>query len=212
MHRSSTHIFTRRAFLGGLCLLATRPAFAAPVSPAGKRLAALLDSFEVEKHWIAGVAIDWESGEPSGKPVSARGKHTHCSAFVAAAAKRLGVYILRPPEHGQTLLANAQFEWLASDGAAQGWRAVADPLAAQDLANRGSLVVVAYHNHYDNMPGHIAIVRPGDADHARIASEGPQIVQAGTRNSASVSMRDGFAGHPAAWKRQEARFFAHALS
>jgi len=35
------------------------------------------------------------------------GKHPHCNAFVAAAAKRLNIYILRPADHAQILLTNA---------------------------------------------------------------------------------------------------------
>jgi hypothetical protein len=33
---------------------------------------------------------------------------------------------------------------------------------AQTAANRGQLVVVAYRNHHDDKPGHIAIVRPSE--------------------------------------------------
>ena len=59
----------------------------------------------VESKWIAGEHVYWDTGLPTGVPETSPGKHTHCSAFVAAAAKNLGVYILRPPEHGQKLLA-----------------------------------------------------------------------------------------------------------
>ena len=206
---------TRRVFLGGLGAAAfsglARPAFALSLSPAGKKLAAALDALEVEKHWIAGAHVDWETGDPDGRPLAGEGKHTHCSAFVAAAAKRLGVYILRPPEHGQTLLANAQFDWLLGEGPAAGWRGIGDPLSAQDFANRGQLVVASYQNHYENLPGHIAIVRPDAKPDPLVVEEGPQVIQAGARNSSSISMREGFAGHPAAWSRQEARFFTHPL-
>ena len=58
------------------------------------------------------------------------------------------------------LLANAQNEWLGSEGAAQGWRHLKDGQEAEDEANHGELVVASYHNHHDNKPGHIAIVRP----------------------------------------------------
>ena len=184
---------------------------AASVTPAGQRLAARLDSFEVEKYWLAGAHVKWDTGEPDGLPMSKTGKHTHCSAFVAAAAKRLGVYILRPPEHRQILLANAQFDWLTSDSARHGWRAVTGPAEAQELANGGMLVVVAWRNRDDDKPGHIAIVRPAEKTAEAIASEGPQVAQAGLTNSSSISMRKGFAGHPAAWRKQEAVYFAHAL-
>lgn len=95
-------------------------ATAAEVAPAAARLATSVDALDVEHHWPAGVHVNWETGVPDGKPESGEGKHTHCSAFVAAAAKRLGIYILRPPQHGQVLLANAQYDWLAAEGQQQG--------------------------------------------------------------------------------------------
>ena len=38
----------------------------APVSPAAQRVAHVLDSLQVERHWPAGVHVDWRSGEPDG--------------------------------------------------------------------------------------------------------------------------------------------------
>ena len=87
------------------------------VTPQAQQLVRELDAMGVETKWIAGEHVYWESGLPTGVPETSPGKHTHCSAFVASAAKKLGVYILRPPEHGQKLLANAQNEWLAEEGA-----------------------------------------------------------------------------------------------
>ena len=182
------------------------------VSPQGQKLAQALDSMGVESKWIAGAHIDWETGLPDGRPERMPGRHTHCSAFVASAAKKLGVYILRPPEHRQGLLANAQYEWLATDGAAQGWVPVAGPQEAQDDANRGMLVVASYHNHHDDKPGHIAIIRASNKTPGRIAEEGPDVIQAGTTNAASISLRDGFSGHPAAWNNNEVRYYAHVVS
>ena len=86
----------------------------------------------MEHHWIAGEHVDWQTGLPDGKAERLPGKHTHCSAFVASAAEALDVYILRPPEHGQVLLANAQNEWVASPMAtAAGWRRLNDAQEAQ---------------------------------------------------------------------------------
>src|SRR5262245_41831848 len=88
--------------------------FAAPeITPEGRHLAEVLDSMHVEEHWIAGAIVDWRTGDPTGQPLKAgdTGKHTHCSQFTAAACEKLGIYILRPPEHSAVLLANAQFEW-----------------------------------------------------------------------------------------------------
>jgi hypothetical protein len=181
-------------------------------SPAVQRLVATIDALDVEHNWPAGVHVHWESGKPDGKPEPSAGKHTHCSAFVAAAAKHLGIYILRPPEHAQTLLANAQYDWLENEGAQQGWHPVRDGFAAQEAANRGLFVVATYKNRHDDKPGHIAIVRPSDKSREAIRAEGPQVTQAGGTNYLSTSLRQGFAGHPAAWANLEVRYFAHAVN
>ena len=177
----------------------------------GRRLGAFLDSLDVENRWPAGVHVNWETGLPDGKVETFEGKHTHCSAFVASAARQLGVYILRPPEHGQVLLANAQYEWLRDRGAQYGWEAVPDGYEAQRKANRGFLVVASYMSHNSAKPGHIAIVRPSGKTREQILREGPEIIQAGEKNYRSVSLRVGFAGHPAAWTNNEVRYYAHAL-
>jgi hypothetical protein len=197
-----------------VALAAAGAALASPtetVSAKGLWLARQLDDMDVESKWIAGVHVDWRSGLPDGRPESGSGRHTHCSAFVAAVAARLGVYILRPPEHGQVLLAYAQAEWLDEEGEARGWRSLPDAEAAQAAANRGELVVAAYENHRSDKPGHIAIIRPSARSAAELAAKGPLVVQAGAVNSPAISLREGFSGHPAAWRDHEARFYAHAL-
>ena len=97
-----------------------------PISPAGQRLASFLDNMDVESLWLANEHVNWETGKPDrGAGYEGPGNHTHCSAFAAAAAMRLGVYLLRPPEHGQELLSNAQAAWIAGpEGQRAGWRAV----------------------------------------------------------------------------------------
>lgn len=177
----------------------------------GHRLGVFLDSLDVENRWPAGVHVNWETGLPDGKVEKFEGKHTHCSAFVASAAKQLGVYILRPPEHGQMLLANAQFEWLRDKGAEYGWTPVENGYEAQRKANRGFLVVASYLSHNPEKPGHIAIVRPSGKSREQILSDGPEVIQAGLRNYRSASLRTGFADHPAAWGKKEVRFYAHEL-
>ncbi|HMA21295.1 MAG TPA: hypothetical protein VKO87_10865, partial [Gemmatimonadaceae bacterium] len=152
------------------------------------RLAQLLDQMRVEELWPAGVHIAWETGVPDGKPEKSAGKHTHCSAFVASTAKKLGIYILRPPEHGQILLANAQYDWLSEQGLQEGWTEIHGAEQAQESANRGFLVVATYRNHHDDKPGHIAIVRPSAKSRSEIESEGPQIIQAGGTNYSSTTL------------------------
>ena len=194
-------------------LLAAGAATAAPltVSPKGHWLAQQLDSMGVEGKWIAGEHIDWRTGLPDGRPEISPGRHTHCSAFVAAAALTLGVHILRPPEHSAKLLANAQFEWLGEEGASEGWRALPDAEAAQSAANAGDLVVAAYESHRPDKPGHIAIVKPAARNAEELAADGPLVIQAGSTNSSAIGLREGFAGHPAAWRDQEVEFYAHKI-
>jgi len=183
-----------------LCMFAIASLLAVPlqagqISPEGKALAEKYDAMDVEHHWLAGRRVDWQSGEPStGKP----GK-THCSAFVAAACERLGIYILRPPQHGQIHPASAQAEWLKTDGQKEKWSEVKDPFKAQALANEGKVVVVAYPSPDPEKPGHIALVRPSDKSDDLIRSEGPQIIQAGKDNKNSTSLKEGFRNHKEAW-------------
>jgi hypothetical protein len=197
-----------------------RPAAAAaagccgPISDAGARLVAFLDHTGVDHLWLRGFRVNWETG----KAISAWNDdrtHTHCSAFVASAAKRLGIYVLRPPDHSATLLANAQMGWLRSPAAtAAGWQPVPDATAAQTRANRGDLVLAAYENPDPDLPGHIAIVRPSDIDAATLQAKGPDVTQAGGHNAPSVPLIHGFANHPGAWLPGGAgsvRFFAHAV-
>ena len=94
---------------------------------------------------------------------------------------------------------------------ARGWRKLADAREAQAAANRGLLVVASYHNHHDDRPGHIAIVRPGNKTPEQIAAEGPDVIQAGSVNATSISIKAGFAGHPAAWRDNEIAYYAHEV-
>jgi hypothetical protein len=196
----------------GVALAAASQLVRAEVAPAARGLAERIDSLDVEHRWRAGAHVRWETGIPDGRPERSFGKHTHCSAFVAAAAKQAGIYILRPPEHPQTLLANAQFDWLAADGRAQGWAPLASGVDAQRYANQGWFVVATYKNIHDDKPGHIAVVRPSDKSVSAILEEGPQITQAGTVNYRDVPLRVGFAGHPLAWSRQAIRYYAHPVT
>jgi hypothetical protein len=183
-----------------------------PITPAGVRLASTLDGMNVESLWLAHEHVNWETGEPDrGADYEGPGNHTHCSAFAAAAAKRLGVYLLRPPEHGQALLANAQADWLASQAAAKaGWRSVSTMQHAQRLANEGGLVLVLYPNPDKHVPGHIAIVRPSEKSPKALDENGPEIIQAGEHNHARTNVRTGFENHPGAWPRG-VLYFTHVL-
>ena len=206
------HLLTIGATLALALCSASLPAVADELTPSARKLAAFYDRLDVEDRWIAGQHVDWQTGEPDGVAETVPGRHTHCSAFVAAVAERLGIYILRPPKHGQVLLANAQSEWLPAAGQGQGWHPLDGPFAAQKAANWGLFVVASYHNRNDDRPGHIAIVRPSRKPAEAVAEEGPDVIQAGTRNSTLVSLRHGFEGHPHAWDDNEVAYFAHVVA
>ena len=206
-----------------VCLVLTSLVQAEAITSKGQKLVKVLDQMDVENHWLPGRYVKWESGDPLNKEVVDGKPHTHCSAFAAAAAKKLGVYLLRPKGpgdppgvegHQETLLADAQFDWLNSHKCEKlGWRNVASPVEAQKLANEGHLVVATYREADAKKPGHIAIVRPhGDRTDAQIEADGPQIIQAGMKNAASTTLRSGFSHHNAAWETgRGVRFFVHAL-
>jgi hypothetical protein len=216
----------RRVFLAALVCFVIVPAGAqqtapGPITPAGQRLAALLDGMNVESLWLRGSHVDWRSGAAEGPPLTTPGAHTHCSAFAASVAERVGVYILRPPEHPQDWLANAQERWLNSPEAA-GWHRIgqlSDPgtsLTAVSLANQGKLVVAIYFQPPRETPGglkersgHIAIVRPSEKPVALIDSDGPDVIQAGGTNYRLVALRQGFASHKLGLETGTIEYFWH---
>jgi len=185
---------------------------AGEITPQGQRLAEVLDSMQVEQLWLPSLSVNWRTGRPDGRIDTGKGAHTHCSAFAAAAAEKLGVYLLHPPEHSADLLANAQQDWLHADGTNFGWQAVSSPQAAQHLANEGQLVLVTCKNSNPEASGHIAILRPSTKSEAEIRAEGPQIIQAGGHNYASTSTKQGFKYHPGAFEKGELLYFVHPLS
>jgi hypothetical protein len=185
-----------------------------PISPKGHRLSDLLDSTGVDHLWKDGVHVSWSTGEPDAPRPDGSEEKSHCSAFVAAIASRLGIYVLRPPEHPQELLASAQTSWLRTDGAARGWRTLPNYREAQEAANRGELVLEAFESPDPHRPGHIAIVRPSDKSLATLNAEGPQETQAGTFNAISVSTARGFAQHHGAWIQNgggSLAYYAHTI-
>jgi hypothetical protein len=185
------------------------------ISSKGQQLVKALDQMDVEHLWQAKNYLvpktGWETGEASDRPVTDGKAHTHCSAFVAAACKRLGVYILRPPDHSEILLANAQYDWLHKEGKQHGWTPVRSAVEAQKLANQGYLVVASFKEKNPKRSGHIAIVRPSNRSEAKIREYGPQIIQAGMTNYKSTSLREGFKHHPSAWGDKQVRYFAHEV-
>jgi hypothetical protein len=202
-----------------LSLGAFHPAFAAepsccgPITEPGRRLLSLLDGMNVESLWLAHQHINWETGEPDkADDYEGPGRSTHCSAFAAAVGKRLGIYMLRPPEHGQILLANAQAQWFRSPAGRQsGWQSARDAHEAQSLANRGNFVVVVFESVDPHRPGHIAIVRPAHRPARLLDENGPEITQAGQKNHTKTSTKVGFLAHPGAWPGG-VLYYAHPIA
>jgi hypothetical protein len=176
-----------------------------PISSGGEQLAHFLDSMNVEHLWLSREKVDWRSGQP-------RSGHggTHCSAFAAAVAERLDIYMLRPPQHSQDFLATAQGRWFEGEHANHdGWTAVSTPEQAQTLANRGELVVLVHISSESHVHGHIAVVRPAMKSATALDAEGPQTIQAGLHNFASGTAVQSFQSHPGAWPSQVG-MYAHS--
>ena len=140
--------------------------------------------------------------------------HSHCSAFVASACKRLGIYILRPPAHIAKLLANAQFDWLTTGYAIKdGWQMISDSslfseyYTAQQYANEGKVVVAVYKNPDYSKPGHIAMVLPYKLGIKELNNQGPEIIQAGKENYHSAPLVIGFKNHLKNNNEKDIKFF-----
>jgi hypothetical protein len=172
-----------------------------PVTPAGIHLREVLDGMDVDHLWLDHFHVNWETGHTDRPPgYDGPDTHSHCSDFAAAVGQRLGVYMLRPPEHPQQLLASAQGKWFETPAARdQGWTPVASFREAQSLANRGHLVVLSFVSPDPHRPGHIAIVRPTVKTDQALTSEGPETTQAGTFNFTDGNAKHSFAMHPGAW-------------
>jgi hypothetical protein len=170
-------------------------------------------SLNIERLWIGGHHINWETGEADDSNATHDTK-THCSAFAAAACERLSIYILRPPAHKQGLLANAQFDWLKSDEAYKdGWRPITNPdeyaiyNSAQTYADKGFVVVAVIRNPDIHKPGHIALIMPGERTKEKIKQEGPEVIQAGKHNYVGASLMDGFKSHITEWPEKSIAFY-----
>lgn len=173
------------------------------ITPAGQELLRVLLSLDVEHHWLENRRVYWETGNPKGMEHISSKPDTHCSAFAAAAGRRLGVYMLRPPEHSQSFLASAQGRWFPSKEAKRkGWRQVMTSEEAQRLANQGELVVLNYINPVPGQHGHIAIVRPMVKSAEALAAEGPETMQAGKTNFSDGNAARSFRSHVGAWPTQ----------
>ena len=181
----------------------------------GRALKKFYLDLRVEELWISCHYINWETGEPDSSSLD-QNIHTHCSAFVAAACKRLNIYLLRPPDHKMQLLANnAQYDWLSSpDAGKKGWKAITagnNYEEAQQYANNGYVVIAVIKNKDLRLPGHIALVRPAEISKEKLAESGPMLIMAGTHNFNYISLKSGFKTHISGWPSQEVLFYFNSL-
>ena len=180
------------------------------ISAAGDSLKNFYLSMNVENLWIAGSHVNWQTGEAD-KPDATSGNHTHCSAFVAAACKRLNMYVLRPPDHKQILLANAQYDWLEEpDATAAGWKPVNGNNVfevVQTLANTGTVVIAICKNEDEKKPGHAALVMPAETNRRTLNDDGPFVIMAGTHNHNRLSLKAGFKSHLIDWPASNVKFY-----
>lgn len=198
-----------------LVLLSLQSVFAStpccgPISEQASKLGQFYDQTNVESLWLNGIHVDWITGA-SDKPADYQGpdRYSHCSTFVASVTMKLGVYILRPPEHPETFLASAQGRWLlSSESINQGWTQLSDMQEAQEKANAGKIVLAAFISPVEFKPGHIAIVRPSEKTIEELNTEGPQIIQAGKYNYNSTSVSKGFGSHQNAFP-DKILYFSH---
>lgn len=191
------------------------------------RLTEFLEGLMVEKYWLRDHHIVWQTGQQNAPIGVGRARYTHCSAFAAAACMRLGIYLLRPPFHDESLLASAQDHWLRGFRRYQGetaeeagWIRIGRSgdagaiAAAQKAANSGQVVLASYAQRpahdvdtgqFEALPGHIAILRPpisGDESE-------PHVCAAGHVNSADIPISESFSEHVGAWPGN-IDFYMHA--
>ncbi|MDR3706276.1 MAG: hypothetical protein P4L28_10255 [Paludibacteraceae bacterium] len=160
----------------------------------GLKLQKLYLNMHIETGWLNGQHVDWRTGKQD-DPNATTENTTHCSAFVAAACDRMGIYILRPPEHEQELLANAQYNWLLSaKGKVNGWRQLnkTDYKTAQQYANQGYMVVATYKNPNPQRAGHIVCVMPSEIEQDSLQQNGPFIIQSSRINNSNIKFRTAF--------------------
>lgn len=178
------------------------------ISPQGAMLGNWLLALQVDKYWLVGTSVNWLTGAPGGSgPNMTAGTSSHCSAFAAAVAKMLGVYILGQPDASDINLANNQADWLATNTA--GWFNIPSMTMAQQMANTGFLVVASYKS--SSGSGHIAVLRPSNRPANSINANGPEECQSGDYNYADTNVVTGFSVHNGAFPNG-ILYYGHTVS
>jgi hypothetical protein len=174
------------------------------LTPQGETLLQLLNTLDVEHHWLAGQPIDWRTGDPLTDSSQAF-PLTNDSAFVAAVANRLGLPFLEPK--GGNVRPARQLNWLQKEGVDLGWQKV-NPVQAQWLANQGWLVVAGWRGSQDQGGrGHVAVIRPTPGPLTTLTDLGPHVTQAAAHNANDTTVKQGFP--EPAWEGQKIVYLAH---
>lgn len=122
-----------------------------------------------------------------------RNGNTYCNIFAWDVTRAMGTEIPHwvddagnpvGYDQGHELDANGVNQWLNAQGGKYGWKEVG-PEQAQALANQGFPVVASWDN--VGSIGHIAVVRPGEAN-----GNGPATAQAGSENWSHGHVYDSF--------------------
>ena len=161
------------------------------------RLEEILLTYNFDFGWAPGYNVNCETGGAMGDK-STTVKTSHCSCFIYALCKEIGLYIPSPPEYKQFHLADRQLEWISSgDGIKNGWvdigKHVPDNyIIAQKKANDGYLVIVGVTQD-DGVNGHIGVVRPyRNIDFDIISSRGPIVMASSSPNTVASYLDDEF--------------------
>ncbi len=179
------------------------------IDTSGIKLQQFYKKLNVENLWQKGVHVNWETGEAD-NPDATKNIKTHCSSFAAAACKWLNIYLLHPPEHNPSLLANAQYNWLSTPEAANdGWKKLPnnDYKMIQEKANNGFVVIAVWKNPSPHLSGHIALIMPQNIDVERLSEKTIKIIQAGRINSSNISLAEGFEKHIISWQNSSIVFY-----
>jgi len=178
------------------------------ITDQGHALSAFLDSLQVERYWDNGESVNWLTGATGGDGTNKTvGVASHCSAFAAAVARLLDVYLLRQPDASDLNLANNQAAWLVTNQTC-GWYAIPRSTDAQHIANVGALVVASLKE--DVGSGHIAVLRPSTKSDAEILANGPQECQSGIYNYNDTDVRTGFGQHD--YPLDRILYYGHAVA
>lgn len=183
----------------------------------GQSLAVLFNQTNVEFLWKNKNAINWFNGQSIHDLSGELPKLNHSGAYIASVLRKLGIYILQPPQASQTLLENNQHDWLLEIGIIDyNYTYLGNNLNsrinAQKEANKGNIVIASYKNINEELPGNIAFVIPFLTDTTEITLNGCRVIQASFINYNSVFLKEAFSLFPNAFDNFLIDFFSYSIN